>query len=150
MKKLVIYDSVYQNTAKVAEAMGDAVKVSEISRLDLEGVDLLVVGTPTMGGRAKPELQVFIDKIEDGSLKGVCVAAFDTRLVEEKQVFWLRVLMKKIGYAAPKVLSFLVKKGGKGVGVPEGFFVEGKRGPLVKGELERAKKWVIKLQKEIA
>lgn len=129
--------------------MGSAKNVSTIRQSDLEGIDLLVVGTPTMGGRAKPELQAFIDEIEDGGLKGVRVAAFDTRFLEEKQVFWLRALMRKIGYAAPKVLVSLEAKGGKRVGEPEGFIVVGKSGPLADGEIERAKKWIFDLEKKI-
>jgi hypothetical protein len=44
-------------------------------------------------------------------------------------------------YAARPIANRLRKKGGKLVGSPEGFFVEGMKGPLVEGELERAVNW---------
>ena len=142
MKKLIIFDTGYGNTQMLAEVMGEAISAAKVTMEKLNGVDLLVVGSPTMGGRAKPELQEFLEEIPDEKLNGVRVAAFDTRFLEEKQTFLLKLLMKTIGYAAPKIAELLVSKGGKLVVPPEGFIVTGKSGPLGKGELERAKKWI--------
>ena len=57
MKALVIYDSVFGNTEKIARAVGEAagaqvVKVGALQDGALAGVDLLLVGSPTRGFRA--------------------------------------------------------------------------------------------------
>jgi flavodoxin I len=63
----------------------------------------------------------------------VRVAGFDTRLTAK----WVRIF----GYAGPKIAAALQQKGGTQVGSPGGFFVKGKEGPLVEGEVERAAAW---------
>jgi hypothetical protein len=47
----------------------------------------------------------------------------------------------KNAWAATVIANQLKAKGGEPVGTPEGFFVLGTEGPLVDGELERAKEW---------
>ena len=58
MKYLVVYDTAYGNTAAVAaairEGLGADASAREVETLkpeDMKGVDLLVVGSPTQGGR---------------------------------------------------------------------------------------------------
>lgn len=149
MKILTIYDSVYGNTKQIAEAIGSAfaatdvkvVSVSEAKQEDLEATELVIVGTPTHGGRAKPALQEFLNRIPAGALAGKRVAAFDTRFAAADQNLALRLLMKVIDFAAPRIAKTLAAKGGKLAAPPEGFIVTGKEGPLKDGELERAAAW---------
>ena len=56
MKALVVYDSVFGNTEKIAQGIGEAlgspeevttVQVKEVSLDRLSGLDILVVGSPT-------------------------------------------------------------------------------------------------------
>lgn len=52
MKTLVIYDSVFGNTEKVAQAIAaalgtQAVPVSQVEAGQMQGLDLLVAGSPT-------------------------------------------------------------------------------------------------------
>ncbi len=49
--------------------------------------------------------------------------------------------MKMGGYAAPRIVEALKKKGGNLVVPPEGFLVKDREGPLKEGELERAATW---------
>ena len=80
--------------------------------------------------------------IHPNGLKGIKVAAFDTRIsVVEANSNFLRVMVKLFGYAAKPIADKLIKKGGALVVTPEGFIVEGSEGPLKKGEIERAKDW---------
>jgi hypothetical protein len=75
-------------------------------------------------------------------LKGVQVAAFDTRMIiEEVNNKILTVMVSIFGYAAKPIADGLVKKGGTPSAPPEGFFVKGSEGPLKDGELERAAEW---------
>ena len=54
MKTLVVYDSVFGNTEKIAKAMaeaigGEAKQVASVQASDLDGVDVLLAGSPTRG-----------------------------------------------------------------------------------------------------
>lgn len=149
MKILVVYDSVYGNTEKIARAMGtagtDDVKVRRAGETDtgeLEGIDILIVGSPTQGFRAIKPVQDFLGKIPGKALTGKAVAAFDTRISGGEAGRGLRLLMKVGGYAAPRIAQALEKKGGKLIVPPEGFFVKDSEGPLLDGEEERAAGWV--------
>ncbi|MEP7204918.1 MAG: flavodoxin domain-containing protein [Candidatus Saccharibacteria bacterium] len=151
MNTLVVYDSDYGNTEKIAKAIADAVtkthqvrllRVGEATPADLPPIDLLVVGSPTQGGMATKALQEYLKKLSPNSLAGVRVAAFDTRYSIKEQGKSLRLLMRIIGFAAPRIATTLRKKGGDLVADPEGFIVDNKSGPLKPGELERATAWM--------
>jgi hypothetical protein len=148
MKNLVIYDSQYGNTAEIARAiaasLGDnteACSVTNVEASDLEGVTLLVIGSPTQGGRATVAIQALIKSLPANSLQDTAIAAFDTRLLASERGFALRLLMRMIGYAAPKIAAGLAAKGGYLVAQPRGFVVDGKEGPLREGELVLAGDW---------
>jgi flavodoxin len=141
MKALVLYDSLYGNTEKIAKAIGGAitgeVKVLPVAQANPDGLkslDLLIIGSPTQGGRATKVMQAFLDIIHDTSLKGIKVAAFDTRYISK--------FARIFGYAAGRIAGSLKARGGTLVAPPEGFFVTGVKGPLKEGELERADGWV--------
>lgn len=153
MNTLVVYDSLYGNTEKVAQAIAGALtplatvrmlRVGEATITALESVDLLIVGSPTQGGRATPAIQEFINKVPAGGLKNVRVIAFDTRISAEDKGIGLRFLMRLLGYAAGRIASSLQAKGGSLAVPPAGFIVEGKEGPLKEGELERAADWAMR------
>lgn len=154
MKILIIYDSQYGNTEKIARSVAkgfsakdkvSVIHVREAASDDVRGVELLIVGSPTHGGQATEELQEFFVQIPKGALSTMKVAAFDTGFKREDQNFALKLLIKTIGYAAPKIAKALQEKGGKLVVPPEGFYVKGKQGPLLEGEIERAKEWAKKI-----
>jgi flavodoxin I len=142
MKALVIYDSVYGNTEKIARAIAGAisrsgevtvVRAGEVNPAELKSIDLLIVGSPTQGGRPTPAVKEFLSRIPANSLKNVSVTSFDTRLKT--------TLVKLFGWAASRIENSLTAKGGLEAALPEGFFVEGTKGPLKEGELERAAVW---------
>jgi flavodoxin I len=142
MKALVVYDSVYGNTEKIARAIGDAIapsaevkvmRAGEANPSELISLDLLIVGSPTHGGRPVPGVQDFLKKVPELSLKGISVAAFDTRISKR--------IVGVFGYAAGRIGGKLKKKGAALIAPPEGFFVTGGQGPLKEGELERAAAW---------
>jgi flavodoxin len=148
MKALIVYDSMYGNTEKIAKSIGgaftDDVKVlqaGEANPSELESIDLLIVGSPTQGFRPTESVQAFIKSIPGDAIKGIDVAAFDTRIPVSEVGTGLRLIMKMGGYAAPRISQALKKKGGNLVVLPEGFFVKDKEGPLKEGELERATGW---------
>jgi len=150
MKALIVFDSAYGNTEKIARAVaaglapsGDvkALRAGEANISELESIDLLIVGSPTQGFRATKAIQIFVESIPDNTLKGMKVAAFDTRLPAAEVGKGLRLIMKMGGYAAPRIAETLKRKGANLVAPPEGFFVQDREGPLKEGELERAASW---------
>lgn len=158
MKVLVVYDSVFGNTEKIALAMDKAlgtknrvetVRASEVKPERLAGLDLLIVGSPTRAFRPTKAVTDFLRGIPPDGLKGARVAAFDTRIsVEDTKSRFLRFMVRIFGYAAKPVSDKLWKKEGVLVIPPEGFFVKGSEGPLKEGELERAAEWARAAVKE--
>jgi flavodoxin len=145
MKSLVVYDSQYGNTEKIARAIGGGIggevkvaRFGEVKAAELGSYDLLIVGSPTQGGRYTMSMKDYLDAIPSGALKDKKVASFDTRLKTK--------LVKIFGYAATRIADTLTIKGGNLVAPAEGFLVKGARGPIIEGELERAAAWA----KEIA
>ena len=142
MRALIVYDSVYGNTEKVARAIADSItpsgevkvlRAGEMDTSELASIDLLIVGSPVHGGRPTPAVQDFLNKMAQQSLKDIKVAAFDTRTASK--------FAKIFGNAAGRIAGQLTKKGGVLIVPPEGFFVTGTKGPLKEGELERAAAW---------
>jgi len=140
MKALIVYDSMYGNTEQIAKSIGGAItgdvmvlRAGEVNPSELESIDLLIVGSPTQGGRPTPAIQDFLTKVSEPAIKGINVAAFDTRFSTR----WVGIF----GYAAGRIAGSLKKNGAILIASPEAFFVKGKEGPLKEGELERAASW---------
>jgi flavodoxin len=157
MKILIVYDSQYGNTEKIARAIfealssvaeGECLRVGEVKPEHLAGTHLLVAGSPTQRFRPTEATNSFLKGIPKNGLKGVKVAAFDTRITEQEIRETAKVLdfmVKFFGYAAKPIADKLVEKGGRLIFPPEGFYVSGTEGPLKDGELERAAEWGKKL-----
>lgn len=150
LKALVIYDSKFGNTERVAKAIARAApQAGEVKALhvgkarpaDLVGLKLLIVGSPTHGGRPTPAIQEFIASLPVNTLKDISVAAFDTRFAAKDHGFGLRLVMKTIGFAAGRIAKALQAKGGQLKSLPEGFIVDDTEGPIRHGELDRAATW---------
>ncbi|MBW8383158.1 MAG: flavodoxin family protein [Youngiibacter sp.] len=148
MRILIVYDSVYGNTEKIAFALREAVtthderlmRASEFDLHDLEWADLLFFGTPTHGGKYTEEFKELLERLPDGSLAGFTAAVFDTSMPEEGQGFITKKVVKFFGHAAPKLSEAIERKGARVIAA-ETFLVAGKEGPVLPGETERAKAW---------
>jgi flavodoxin len=151
MKALVIYDSVFGNTEKVAQviaaSLGATASVAmmrpdQVRPEQLKGLDLLVVGSPTRSFRPTEAMAGWLKRIPRQGLQDVRVAAFDTRIkADEIDSAGLRFIVEKGGYAAKRIAGQLKKAGGNLIAPPEGFYVEDTEGPMKPGELERAAAW---------
>ncbi len=147
MQIVVIHDTKFGNTEKIAEAVGRGVgtlaDVRVMSTAEAVGVDqtfaerpdLLFLGGPTQKRAPSPALRAFIDALPT-SLRGIPAASFDTRY---RGAIWL------MGSAAVEAAKALRKARGELVAPPESFFVA-RRGPLElqnlePGEIERAEQW---------
>ena len=151
MKTLIVYDSVFGNTEQVALAIGNSLgsgedvgtcRVSDIKPEQLNGLGLLIVGSPTRGFKPTEAITNLLNKIPADGLKGVQVTAFDTRISPaDVNSRLLKIMVRLFGYAAKPIADKLEKKGGTLIIPPEGFFVKDSEGPLKDGELERAADW---------
>jgi flavodoxin len=151
LKCLIVYDSFFGNTEQIAQAIGSSLgpngnvvicRVNDVVPEQLNGLSLLIVGSPTRGFRPTKGINEFLDKIPSGRLKNIKVLAFDTRISPadvNSRVY--SVLEKIFGYAAKPIAEKLKKKGGNLLAPPEGFYVKDSEGPLKDGELERAADW---------
>jgi len=152
MKALVVYDSEFGNTEIVARAIGEVLgsegevevrRVNDVQPEEFEGLDVLVVGSPTQQFKPTGAMTSFLKGIPKNDISGIKVAAFDTRLTVEEieETAVLAFFVRIFGYAAKPIGNALKKKGGEMAIPPEGFLVQGMKGPLVEGELERAEAW---------
>jgi len=155
LKALIIYDSKFGNTEKIARAIGEAitplgkvkvVQTGDANPSELSSIDFLIVGSPTHAGRATRATKEFLKKIPANALENVGVAAFDTRFSAEDKGIGVRILLRVLGYAAGRMANRLEHKGGHLAAEPEGFIVEDSEGPLKKGELEQAAIWAKKIK----
>jgi len=152
MKALVIYDSVFGNTEKVARAIGAALdpaggapvlSVKDVTPEQLNDLEVLFVGSPTRGFRPTPAITAFLDLLPAGALKGVKAAAFDTRIpLETIKSPIFRFIVSRGGYADKPIATALVRLGAEQPVPSAGFIVLESEGPLREGELERAEMWV--------
>lgn len=152
MRSLVVFDSQYGNTQKIAQAIAEtlagfgtayAIHVDEVQLGDIRGINLLVVGSPTQQLSATAPVKHWLNSLPGGCLTGVRAAAFDTRFTQEMidQIKVLPIFVRLFGYGAKPIAKRLIHKGADLIAEPEGFFVEDTEGPLLENELARAIDW---------
>ena len=149
MNALVLYESQFGNTEKIAEAIALAVQEHMPTRLasvaevkDLHAatanVDLLVIGGPTQKHGLSPGLRHLVRGLGHGALQGVKAATFDTRLHGPKVM---------TGSAATTLRHRLRRAGATMLVEEATFAVAGTEGPLDPGEVERARRFAEQLAK---
>src|SRR5215210_7202986 len=149
MDALVVYDSQYGDTQRIAQAIADtlgefgearALRLEPAHPVELQGVDLFILGCPTQGWRPTPAIQSFLEETSSEELRGLGGASFDTRF---------RLPRFMTGSAANVMAGKLREKGVSLLVAPESFFVKGTEGPLREGELERASMWARTLLEKV-
>jgi hypothetical protein len=156
MKAIVVYESLWGNTAAVARAIADglgsdavALPTGQATPGLVAGADLIVAGAPLLGfGLPTEDMRANIGKSSSGaptppdlahpsmrawigSLPSVRAryATFETR------IWW------SPGSAAKSIAKLLDDHGMRPAAEPKKFIVTGRYGPLKGGELGRAKAW---------
>ena len=158
MRALVVYESLFGNTARIAEAIARELReIAEVELAevgsgarDLGEVDLLIVGGPTHAfGMSRPStradseqrgapaehsrgpgLREWLDDAEP-SHPGLLAAAFDTRISRPRVP----------GSAAKGAVRRLRRLGCRVLLPAQSFYVLDTAGPLVEGEEQRAAEW---------
>jgi flavodoxin len=88
MKVLIIYDSTFGNTERIARIIAHTLRVhdsvqvfsvEETNSIALKDADMLLIGCPTQRHGLTPAVRALLEGIPRGSLRGVSATAFDTR-----------------------------------------------------------------------
>jgi flavodoxin len=121
MKTLVVFDSNFGNTQKVADYAATllgpdtvSMSVNTVKENDLVGLELLIVGSPINAWNSTKKTRGFLAGLNPSKMKGVKGAAFDTRI---------KSFMS--GNAAKKIARSMSGAGVIMVAEPIGFFVQG-------------------------
>lgn len=159
MKALVVYESMFGNTAQVAEAIAaglretmsvDVREVQDAPAVPADDIDVIVAGGPThafsmsrtrtrtdaiargaMHGEVDFGLREWISGIPDERHSSSLVT-FDTRVSKVRRL---------PGSAAKSAAKAGRRHGFASYASPESFYVDDMSGPLEDGELERATAW---------
>ena len=132
---IVIYDTTFGNTEKVAKALAQGMKTQgvevdsiHIDKADVNkpsNYDLLVVGGPThMRGISKP-MKAFLEKLASTDIKAKKAFAFDTKV----KAWWAGSAAKGIEKKLKKLKMSIVKP-------HQSAIVTGREGPLADGTEE--------------
>jgi flavodoxin len=147
MKVLVVFDSNLGNTKKIAETIAKefgenakAVSVIDFSIKDLNGIDLIIAGSPIIAWKPTEKMDNFLSGLNKDQFKGIKAASFDTRVK-----FFIH------GDAMKKISDKLKNAGAEIIVVPQAFIVQGKEKDtvLVSGEIEKAASWAKSIKTRI-
>lgn len=151
MKGIVVYDTSYGNTKKVAEVIADTLKESgievdlfslkDVKKLSTQDYGFLVVGSPTRFGTMSFAMRSLLGKVKAEEWTGKPFVAFDTENPENVE--------KKQGSASEKIAEKLKEKGLKQLVPVLKALVIGQKGPLVEGETEKIKSYATQLASEL-
>jgi hypothetical protein len=164
-RALVVFESMYGNTRRIAEAIAEGLREAGIEAqaravhaaeaAEVEGADLLVVGGPThMHGMTtsmsrKAAIQAAEEEdveLEEGARKEPGLRSWLAAQHGERTpaaAFDTRIDRSPAltGAASRGIAKRLRRRGFDLVVGPQSFFVEDSEGPLAEGELERARDW---------
>jgi menaquinone-dependent protoporphyrinogen IX oxidase len=143
VKGIVVYDTSYGNTKKVAETIADALKesgievdlfhVEDVKKLSAKDYDFLVLGSPTKFGTMSFAMRGFLGKVKSEEWMNKPFAAFDTENPENAE--------KKQDSAGEKIAQKLTEKKMSQLVPVLKALVHEMKGPLLEGELERTKEY---------
>lgn len=145
MKKLVIYDSYFGNTAVIAETIAKEldcqhIKVHAFKTEMVNDFDCIIVGSPTRAFSATKEIKQLLKKISNTDVK---LALFDTRIhITEETPKPLKMMVNKFGYATDTMEKIVMKKGMNLCSESGKFYVLDSEGPLDEQSIQGAINWV--------
>lgn len=153
MHALIVSESCFGNTAQIAEAIAEGLRSREVSvtvadataATDLDGVDLLIVGSPThnMGLPRPATRQQAKDKGGHPQASGIAewLDALPRRQNRRAAAFATVTGGGFLSGSAAKGIEKRLRRLAVEVASREDFRVLGVEGPLADGELDRARQW---------
>lgn len=145
MSKLVVYDSVFGNTKKIAQtiadALGDGVTLTHVEEAALdETYDLIVVGSPTRAFQPTKPIKDFVKRLKKDQVAQL--AFFDTRIdIETVDSKMLKRMVKWFGYSNDTLEKIAAKKGIACHPDSGAFYVLDSEGPLADDAIQDATTW---------
>ena len=147
IKGIVVYDTSYGNTKKIAETITETLKesgmeadlfsVKNVKKPNAKDYNFLVLGSPTRFGTMSFGIRFFLRKVNGEEWMNKPFVAFDTELPENME--------HKEWSAAEKIAERLRdKKMDQALPVLK-VAVLGQKGPLQEGEIERTKDYAREL-----
>ncbi len=146
MKGIIVYDTSYGNTKKIAETIAetlrglgfslDVLKVNEVKKLSPSDYSFLVLGSPTKFGTMSFAVKSFLGKVKKEEWMGKPFLAFDT---ENPENIEKSLAENKNWSAAEKIAEKLREKEMNQIVPVHKAKVLDWKGPLVEGEIERTK-----------
>jgi len=156
MNSIIVYDTSYGNTKKIAETIAETLKesgmevilfkVNEVKKLSAKDYNLLVLGSPTKFGTMTFAMKWFLGKVKSEEWMNKPFAAFDTENpenIEQSQ------LQNKEWSAAEKIAEKLKEKKMNQLAPVLKALVLGQKGPLVEGEINRARDYASELANKL-
>lgn len=152
---LIIFDTVFGNTGKVAGMLKEAltqkgeavemVSIAQVTENNFPSADMIIFGSPTRAFRPTPNMQSFVRAFK-GLLKDKKVACFDTRMdVVEVNNKFLTFMAKHFGYANDFFMKAFKKAHAQIVCEPGNFYVKEQAGPLKDDTQTLVQAWAEKL-----
>ena len=160
MKAVVVYESLWGNTAAIARAIAEglgqgalALSTAEATGAAIVGADLIVAGAPVLGFRLPDEKMRENIRLNPGK------APAPPDLSHPSMRAWLAGLSQGNGSSAAFETRIWWSPGGSTAAIGRGlqaagylplaparkFIVNGAYGPLRAGEVERARQWGVEL-----
>jgi menaquinone-dependent protoporphyrinogen IX oxidase len=147
MKGMVVYDTSYGNTEKIAKAIAETLKesrmevdflnVKEVKKLNAKDYDFLILGSPTRFGTMSFAIRFFLGKLKSDEWINRPFVAFDTENPEN--------LEKSEWSAAQKIAQRLRDKKMVQILPVLKALVVGQKGPLKEGEIDRTRDYANQL-----
>jgi flavodoxin len=145
-KAIVVYDTKYGNTRKVAEKIVEGLAqmnwpnatirdVEETTPADILDYDLILLGAPNHLGRPARTMSRFIDAASDLDLHGKPIAVFDTYMGGDFEKA-MKKMKERIGSKIPvaRILS-------PGLSIR----VEKTKGPIADGEIQKCVEFGVRI-----
>jgi menaquinone-dependent protoporphyrinogen IX oxidase len=159
MKGIVVYDTSYGNTKKIAETIAETLKesgievdlfyVKDVKKLSAKDYNFLVLGSPTKFGTMSLAIRFFLGKVKSEEWMNKPFTAFDT---ENPENIERARIENKEWSAAEKISEKLRDKKMNQLLPVLKAVVFGQKGPLKEGEIDRTKDYAgelaIKLKRE--
>jgi len=152
MKGIVVYDTSYGNTKKIAETIAEALKesgievdlfhVKDVKKLSAKDYNFLVLGSPTKFGTMSLAIRFFLGKVKSEEWMNKPFAAFDT---ENPENIERAQAENKEWSAAEKISEKLRDKKMNQLLPVLKAVVFGQKGPLKEGEIDRTKDYAKEL-----
>ncbi len=143
VKVIVVYESKYGNTKRVAETIMEGIRevqgavtvLNELKEVDLNKIadyDVILIGSPNHYGGPTKSVSEFIDKLEKLNLDGKHFAVFDTYLGKGFFEKAAKKMEKRINEKVP---------GLKQIAPRLSIAVQGSKGPIVEGEFSKCREF---------